>query len=494
MDILNNIITGLNKEQVRFFKLYLSRIETEDDRKDVLLFDYIRKTGEKFNDDKIFRKLYQNGNSKNPYYRLKNRLMRELNKSLTLQHFDDEEMVYAFRLLALVKYYFNKNQIKTAYFFLKKAESKARSIESHELLDIIYGEFIRLSREMITVNPEEYILSRNENLKQLNQVRAIDDILAAVTYRLKVTQNYATADNTVLNTLEKTINDFTADKKLKKSPLLRFKIYHAVSQILLQKHQYALLENYLLKTFREFSKEKLFSRNNHDTKLQMLTYLVNSMYKNGKLKQSLQYAELLKKSMNEFNKLLFDKYMFYYYNSLVINYSQLDNKKAISILEDLKENEKIKNNPFYQQFIYLNLFTLWFDRNDYHKAAKNLTRLYLLKDYNDTNPSLRFKIAVADLITRYELKDFETFEYKLKLLKKDFKLLMNKKEHAAEKELISILKGMFDSVDIQKNKLLIGKINRFVNQEANESNTEDTEVINYRQWLQEAAIKLNLDR
>lgn len=85
MDILNQIITGLNKEQVRFFKMYLSRIETEDDRKDVLLFDYIRKSGEKFDEEKIFSRLYK-GNEKNSFYRLKNRLMREVNKSLTIHH------------------------------------------------------------------------------------------------------------------------------------------------------------------------------------------------------------------------------------------------------------------------------------------------------------------------------------------------------------------------------------------------------------------------
>lgn len=494
MDILNNIITGLNKEEVRFFKLYLSRIETEDDRMDVMLFDYVRKSGDKYDDDKIFHKLYGNEGDKNPYYRLKNRLMRELNKSLTLQHFDDEEMVYVFRLLALVKFYFNKNQITTAHFLLKKAESKARSIESHELLDIIYGEFIRLSREMININPEEYISKRNENLLQLNQVRAIDDILAAVTYRLKITQNYASTDNPVLDLLEKTINDFSADKKLKRSPLLRFKIYHSVSQILLQKHQYLLLEDFLLKTFREFSNEKLFNRNNHDTKLQMLTYLVNTLYKNGKLKESLHYAGLLKKSMNEFHQMLHDKYMFYYYNSLVINYSQLDRNKAVSILEELKENDKIKNNPFYQQFIYLNLFLLWFDMHDYHKAAKNLTRLYLMKDYKETDPSLRFKIAVADLLTRYELKDFETFEYKLKQVKKDFKGLVNKKEHVNEKELFSILKGMSDTIELKRNKALMSKINNFIGQADVVRNTEDTELINYKNWLREKTKILRLNR
>ena len=59
MDILNQIISGLNKEEVRFFKMYLSRIETDDNRKDIQLFDYIRKSGNRFEDELIFKKLYQ---------------------------------------------------------------------------------------------------------------------------------------------------------------------------------------------------------------------------------------------------------------------------------------------------------------------------------------------------------------------------------------------------------------------------------------------------
>lgn len=490
MDIINRIVTNLNKEEVRFFKLYLSRIETEDDRKDVLLFDYIRRSGEAYDDDKIFSRLYQS-NDKNAFYRLKNRLMRELNKSITLQHFDSEELVYVFRLLALVKFYINKNQTATAHYFLRKAESKANHIESYELLDLIYGEFIKLSREMVSINPVEYIERRRINSEKLTQVRQIDDILAAVTYRLKVTQNYGGGDNPVLKTLEKTIADLQHDKKLLKAPVVRFRIYNAISQVLLQKHQYKVLENYLLKTFHGFEKEKLFTRNNHDTKLQMLTYIVNTLYKNNKLKESLQYAELLFKSMQEYNNMLYDKYLFYYYNSLVINYSQLDKQKALEIIDELSGNEKIKNNSFYQQFIWINRFLLLFDLKDYHKAARSLTKLYLLKDYKQYDETIRYKIAIADLITRHELGDEETFGYKHKQIAKDFKHLLNKKEFVNEKDLLGIL-GMMALIKIKRNEKQIRKLLAdFKNRNKKIKNTEDVGILNYFNWVDEKIKEIN---
>src|SRR4051812_45025519 len=110
MDILNQVISGMNKEQIRFFKMYASRF-TSDDRKDLLLFDYIRKSGEVYNEEKIVKKLY-NSKDKNAFYRLKNRLLQDINKSITIQHFDDEETVFTFHLLALVRFYLNKNSIE----------------------------------------------------------------------------------------------------------------------------------------------------------------------------------------------------------------------------------------------------------------------------------------------------------------------------------------------------------------------------------------------
>ncbi|MEP7169476.1 MAG: hypothetical protein ABI855_08925 [Bacteroidota bacterium] len=484
MDILNQVINGMNKEQIRYFKLYASRF-TSEDRKDLALFDYIRKSNDKYDEDKIFKKLYD-GSEKNPFYRLKNRLMLDINKSITIQHFDDEETIHAFHLLALVRFYMNKNNVEAAHYFLRKAEAKTKSIENFELLDVVYGEFIRLSHEKISINPEFYITKRKENQTQINQLRAIDDILAAVSYRLKITQNFAAEENPILPLLQKTVNDFSQDKELKKSHTLRFKLYHAVSQILLQKRDYKALEDYLLTIYREFNKEKLFTKTNHDTRLQMLTYIVNALFKNKKLKLSLKYAEELKTSMEAYNHLLYDKYLFFYYNSLVINYSILDRDKAISILEDLRSNEKIKANAFYQVFVYLNLMLLWFEKRNYQNAIKNLNKLYLLDNYKTTDLALRFRISVTELIIRYELKDFDLLEYKINQLRKDFKEYLNQKENEKEKEFISILKSIINSVDFRKDEKLFERVKLFLSSTA-AAPAEETEIINYKDWLREKA-------
>lgn len=480
MDILNQIIANMNKEQVRGYKLFVNRTNEKEDRKDIQFFDYVRKSGEGYDESRIHKKLYSS-TDKNTFYRLKNRVLSDVSKSLMVQHFDDDELIYALHLLALEKFNVNRNQVRIAFYFLKKAEAEARRIENFELLDIIYGEYIRLSREMMTINPEHYIRLRTENQAQIKQLRAIDDILATVAYRLKTTQNFSSSENPVLKLLQKTVRELSADKELHASPKLRFKIYDAVTQILLQKRQYHALEEYLLGMYNDFIREKLFNKNNHDTKLQMLVFIANTLFKTDKLNESLKYTEKLKAAMDEHHRMYYDKYLFFYYNALVINYSRLDRSKAIDILMEMKANEKICSNNFYELFIYLNLAVVYFDKKDFHQSIRNLHKIYLLDGYKNADQSLQFKIAIADLIVRFELSDEDTLEYKLKQVKKDFRNMLNEKENSREKEMIEIISGMVKTPEVRSNKPLVRKIQSVLKMDE----ARDTEIIHYRNWLKD---------
>jgi len=450
------------------------------ERKDILLFNYIRKNGEGYEEERIFQKLYGK-QDKNAFYRLRNRLMTDINKCLLLQHFDEEETLVSINLLALSRFYGTKSQTGLSAYFLKKSESKARAIENFELLDLIYGEFIRLSHEILEINPEIYILKRKENQEKIKQLRSIEDVVAVLTYRMKITQNFSKGDQSVIELLQKTVDDFLHDPEIRKSPKFRFRIYTAVSQILLQNRDYPALEEYLLKTFREFSKLELFNKNNHDTKLQMLTYLVNSLFKNDKLKQSLQYTGELKTAMEEHGKILYDKYLFFYYNSLVINYSKLDKLKAIDVLEDIRENRKITATPFYEIFIYLNLAVLHFDLGKFKEAIRFISKLYQLESFNNADRSLQLKIGVMELMVRYELKDQEYLDYRITRIRKDYKDFLKKEEFLKEKDFMTIISRLEVS---KTNPVFMKKINIFIDKYRHLEDGDD-EIINYGNWLKD---------
>lgn len=493
MDVLARIISDMNKEDIRYYKLYASRISSVNDRKDIRLFDYIRKSGDEYDDEYIFKKLY-GGDNKNAYYRLKNRLTEDLTCCLITQHYYKHSSLYIYYLLSVAGLYFSRNNFPLAFRFIQKAEKEAQRIENYELLDIIYGEYLRLSHEMVTINPETYILKRQQNRARINMLRQMDDILAALTYRLKITQNFSDRTNPLLEILQKTVDEFVNEKAVKKSPKLKLKIYTAVSQILIQKRDYLSLEKYLLSTYSEFVKEKIFTKENHNQKLEMLSHLINALFKNKKYKKSLAYAEEMKKAMEEHRNMLYDKYLFFYYNSLVINYSVIDKDKAIAILENLRDNNVLKNTPFYEIFVYLNLSILWFDKGQFRNAIRCLNKLFLHENYKNAAPSLQFKIAVAELIIRYELADFEFVEHRLEQTHKHYKIVLQKPEHEVEKKFLDILKKMlFIGTGKKENKKnLVCRIEKFL--QCRNEREEDTEIINYKDWLTKKANEYGLLR
>ena len=137
MNTLQQIIASMNKEEVRHLKLFMGRTNSGPDRKDIELFDYIRQRPEDYDEDKIQAKLYGTSD-KNALYRLKNRLLDDVAKSLALQYSDESDFNQVAMFLQLARHFLTGSQFQLALPYLNKAEKRAISVEKHELLDISY--------------------------------------------------------------------------------------------------------------------------------------------------------------------------------------------------------------------------------------------------------------------------------------------------------------------------------------------------------------------
>lgn len=478
---LYNIIETLTKEESRNLSIFLNRTNSHEDRKDVILFDFIRKNKSEPDEQQILSKLYKNSIDKNSFYRLKNRLLNEINKSLLLLHFGKTEYIVVVNCITLSKVFTEKNNYKIAFEYLIQAEQKGVKNEFFDLLDLIYSDLIKLSHESVEFNPIEYIEKRKNNHKSLHVLQEIDDLLAALMYRIKISQNYSTHNYQFTDVLQKTIDDFINNEEVKKSPTLQFKIYHSISRILLQHRDYVSLEAYLKLTYTDFVSRNLFNKSNHDTKLQLLTYLVNSLFKNKKIEESLKATEDLFKGMNEYDKLLFNKYLFYYYNSLVINYQVSDKKKAIEVLLEAKTKTEIQQLPFYTIFIHLNLAVLNFDAHNFKEARKNLSKLKISDHYKNMDKVFQFKVSIIELLTCFEQEDIDLFDYQLHQIRKDYKELLDKDAYRREHLFIRILTLLENNKEANLPQLIT---------EFNNLPTSDNDMINYNDWLQQKTKKL----
>ena len=478
MNTLENIIQSLNKEEIRYYKIFKKNTHNKKKKKkEVELFDIIRDNKNKYKDLEACQILYQ-GNTNN-FYQLKNKLTKSINRSLISQHGEKDNEATIYNSLFLSKIYKRKGELQISFNHLEKAEYKAIKLENFELLSLIYTEIIKLSYNLISIDLEKYLTKMKDNKKKLDLAYNIDLTLSSVMYKIKTNQNFSAIRNNILN---QTLENLMIDKKIANIPTFQIRAFKLISRILLQRNNFKELEEYLKTTYKQFKKDKIFNKSNHEQKLMLLSYLTNSLYKNNKYQESLTIAEELKNSMAEYNNMLRDDYLFYYYNALVINYSKTDKEKALEILNKAKKNKKIQQLPTFSTFIYLNMGLIYYDKKDYKRSIKQISRLILQYDFDNLDQNLQLKIMIAELIIRQKLNQTDLIEEKIKYINRKYKKILNKKNR--DLKIILIIKKLIYTNNIRNNKEIQEDIIKFNKSEKN-TNASNTDIINYNDWLRE---------
>lgn len=480
MDILGKVIAMMRKEEVRAFKLFSQKMEMKEGRKDLELFDFIRKSGSDYDEDIIVDRLYA-GKPRNTYHRLRSRLLNEVNESLVHLYLESNDTLKLYHLLSIADINFKDNHFDLAHYYLKRCEKLAQKLEQYEVLDIIYNEYIKLSRWLSDINPERFIQLRRQNSETLARLRELEDVVAAVLYRVRTTQNYSAKENSVIQILQDTLDDFAIKNDGKLSPRLMFRIYEVITLTLLEKRDYSALEDYLVEAFRLFSDDGLFNKSTHDAKLQMLSYLVNASFKVGNLERSLSTAHLLGQELNAFDGLLYEKYLFFWYNSLVINYFERDLDKALAILEEMKANPVIKKNPYHYLFVHLNQSIGHYNKGQYQSAIKILVRSYILEGFQSAGPGLQLKVGVSELMIRYQLDEYEVIVNRVHQLRSDFGLILDDPAYAREKGMIQIILKCNAVMFPKKDPEVIAEIARF--KKESPMGADESEIIGYDAFL-----------
>ncbi|MES2761696.1 MAG: hypothetical protein V4677_05795 [Bacteroidota bacterium] len=433
MDILQDLIKSLEKEELKSYKLYTKRTHNFDNRKDIELFESIKKQAEA-SDKFHFKAVYDGDKPDAKYYRLKNKISDDIGIVLSnLNHKKPETDVL--HLVGLAKIFNAKQKQNLALHYLKLAERRAIEKEEYALLEAIYEQMVRMSIQNTDENPATIIEKRNENSQRLKLLQDLENNLAVLSHEVKTTQNLTTKKEITV-WLNHTLKNTIKLSYVKNSVQLRIKIFQNLSRLMLLLKDYASLEAYLKSCLLEFENDQLFSKQTHEVKLQLLVYLCNASYMLNKHTQSVQYANVLHKAIFEYDKALYDQYIFYYYNILVNNYSKTNAQKAIDTLEEAQNERQIKNNPNQYFYVLNNLAILNFDLKKHKQASKFFSQMYVSQNFKSFDRSFVVKLQVLELINRLELQDYELCD---KLLNQLHKLIDDLKEKESIKIDIAVL-------------------------------------------------------
>jgi len=470
---LETVIDSLSKEEVRFFKLFLNRTVSAS-RKDVNLFDFLRKRKGDYKTKDLLKKL---NTSAGNYYTLKNRLYHELDNSMVWQHIWKDQQSKSFSFVLLSRVYKNKGELELSFNYLKKAEKEAIDSDLYEILSIIYSEVLQLSHELISIDVDYYIEQKRKNIKTLSEIDEIDLLLTKIMYDVKTKQNFSNSNISIVQLLKSKYNKISRDNNLLKSSRFRIKLFNMYSRLLLQKRDYKSLEIFVIKSYDEFEIDKLFDRYNHNDKLTMLTYIANCLFKTNKYNQSLRYAEILLKNMCEYDSFLYDKYLFFYYNILVQNYSITDKDKALDYLDKASKNEVIKKIPAYNSFIYLNRSLIYYDQDDFKRSKQNISRLIMQEDFLLLDKSFQLKIFITSAIIIYNVSKEHTKE-KINEIKNNYNTLLKTESHYRDRMFLELITKKLNSGDFEKDKDVF--LSNITDEESKE-----LDIIGYNSWVKE---------
>ncbi|OFY67718.1 MAG: hypothetical protein A3H98_14770 [Bacteroidetes bacterium RIFCSPLOWO2_02_FULL_36_8] len=478
---LSDIIKNLNKEEIRHYKIFTTRIETQEERKDIKLFDLLKSGEYKDEDEALIQKIYPDGN-RNAFYRLKGRLLREIEKSQLVLYDELDERIKIINSINLARIYTYKRAYRHALFLLIKAEKSSVEFKYYDLLDMIYNQMIEISDRIDSPDPAEIIRKREENDIHYQVVKESQYIISSLKHELKKT-NFSSRKTNITEKLQHLLAELKVKEETYKLPEVRHQIFTCVSEILLQKQEFKTLEEFLLKSWSDFEKSNYFNISNHEQKITLLGWIINTLFKNKKFTESLHWTDILLTELESFNKLLFKKYIFIYHNGLVINYASLNrNKEAIALLEGLKEDPAYKGISFYDLFLYLNLATLYFSEQDLSKAVKNLSMILRKDKYDKLEPQIQMQITFIEVIIHFDLDNKEYIFNRIAEMKRSFRSLLTLEAYERELKFLKLLRDFLRFPEPFSNKKVRKGIEQFLSIPY-KLEPGSNEGINYNAWL-----------
>lgn len=463
----------MGNDDIRLYKSYVKRSGNSDARVDLYLFEAYRKG--KFDDDLHSVKLYEKEGA-GAFHRLKNRVVSDINKSELLNLFDEKE-TQAFLLYALFKSYYAKNRFELAYRYLIKAERKAVANEELRLLDEIYSSFLRLVREISAIDPLVITQKIRHNAAVLSYRNKLEELSALVSHRLRSSQNYAPGEMEELEQLTELAKEGLSNKWEMGYHTLALQIIKAYCQPLILKGEYAQAASFLQEKLEIIREAEVRNHWALELKIELLIYLINSLNASGSYSAAVEEAELLRSTLESGTDVLYKKFIYFYYQSLVNAYSELrEPGKALSILQDMEEHNVAKLNPMYEVFLWVNMSVCLFDMREYAKAAKSVARLFTSAAYRSLDSNLKLKIETAELIIRFEKGDWDFAEFKIPRMQKEHVL----EKKSREGKVIQLIHGLINSPDFKYSdtfKSLADELNSLPNEKGQE-------LIDYKLWIQ----------
>ncbi|WP_034061693.1 hypothetical protein [Lacinutrix jangbogonensis] len=479
MTNLNEIITTLSKDEKQLFINHLEKKNKRTDTKNITLFKLLARN--ELDSKAIFKKLY-NKNQKNAYHALRKRLYQSIidfiaNTSLEEENSIDMQVI---KYVLASRTFLVHKQYKVAYKILDKAETIANDHLLFPILNEIYHTKIQYAYANPSADLEDLIEKSKNNQKnylledQLNIVYAkIRQIISKDQYK----KNGLDFEKLLESTLREhniSLNDSMSFKSF-------YQLITIVSLSAFVSKDYFKIEPFLVKTYQKLvlhkSKEKQLYYH-----IQVLYLVSNTLFRNKKFHESLEYLELMRLHLLKKNKKYYSTFKLKYnlLLALNLNYSN-QQEQAISILEKLilKKHKDIEA----MLDIYLSLAMYYIQSKKYKKAHAIFKSFYHTDNYYETKTDKEWIIKknLTEIILHIELENIDVVDSRLLSFKRNYFTYLKSINQERVITYLHFIEVYYKNPESIKTERFINNIEEaFVWVEAKR---EDIFVMSYFAWL-----------
>ncbi len=480
--LLTSIVQSLKTTEIRFFKIFSSNyLQKGRKKRTVELFELLKEKGNDEYGKDIQLQIFEEQNN-NSYYRVKNRLLEDLEGSLLTIYRNKEEEGKFYDCIKLANIFLGKSMPDVAVHYYMEAEKKGKLLERYDLLNGLYDLMILFASSRQDYDPAPFYQKKMAIQEKYEQAQRLNLLFANLNFRLHQS-NFSKKESGVIQQLEEILNDLQMNASEKLTPSVQIKINKCARNILLQKREYAELCLYLSKTYTTFEETNVFSHKNHEEKIIMIVWLVNSFLKVKNLEKSKHFTKLLGENINLYNNEFSNKYVWLYYQCNTAH-DVLDRKpeSAIAALEGLSASSRYAD-VLSEVSIFLNLAILCYYRGDMNNSLTYFSKVVLSNEFKKLSPYLKLNISIVEIILRLETKDFQYAFNRFTEVKRKYRVDLSSTPYKDQSKFLDILKIYVSNVDAYKDKKGRKKIEAFISSYP-EFEIGSNEMLHYGIWLE----------
>jgi hypothetical protein len=417
---------------------------------------------------------------------LRNKLLENIEKSLAFYHFKYKDSIHAYYDIQLSIMFRERGGYALSFYFLKKAEKKAKELDQFNILEQIYQEYTQLALKDIEIDIEEILTRRRANLEKVKIQRRNTEAVAIITQQLKKS-NFSREKASVIGLLEKTLKSIEESAEIFQSSEAKIQVFRVVSALLLQKEAYAQLVQYISATIKEFESANLFNADNHSDRLLMRLWLLNSLIKCSRFLEAEAQSEIFKKEMAMHHKQNYFAYLFNYINSNINVAKSLGKiKEADTLISEGLASKELCAVPEQELYLMCSLADQQFLLRQYPKALATIQAVRKLQGYRQVDEELRLYIEVFEMVLQLECKNSQIMPDRFSEIKKAYRQILKSEKHEATLLFMELLVKIGAALDRGKQpniSKLVSQLGTMVKEDDHGANS----IINYNIYAQAKA-------